>query len=178
MVTAMFKTCIRCQQTKLVDLFHRHKGMRDGRLNKCAECVVECVAEWRANNPGCRQREYMRGRGAAIRERGLKKNPNGTGIDQTKKAVSALKYSHKARISDLGRPVHEDELTDFVVGEAVRLCRLRGVMVGGEWEIDHIVPIKGRLMSGLHNGFNLQVVPRVWNQKKHNKVIAKFLGGE
>lgn len=52
------KTCIRCHQEKLIEAFHKHKMMRDGRLNKCASCVVECVAEWRKKNPQKRNQEY------------------------------------------------------------------------------------------------------------------------
>ena len=45
------KTCIRCNQNKAFEAFHKHKGMKDGRLNKCSECVVKDVAEWRRKNP-------------------------------------------------------------------------------------------------------------------------------
>lgn len=49
------KTCIRCCESKPVDQFHRHAKMKDGRLNKCASCVVECVREWRAKNPAAKK---------------------------------------------------------------------------------------------------------------------------
>ena len=48
------KQCIRCKETKELSKFHKHKGMKDGRLNKCAKCVKECVDEWRKNNPESR----------------------------------------------------------------------------------------------------------------------------
>jgi hypothetical protein len=36
-------------------------------------------------------------------------------------------------------------------------------------EVDHMLPIKGRKVSGLHVHFNLQVIPAMDNRKKFNK---------
>jgi len=54
------KTCIRCGLNKELSFFHKHKGMKDGHLNKCSSCVVECVDEWRKNNIDCRKKEHIK----------------------------------------------------------------------------------------------------------------------
>lgn len=39
----------------------------------------------------------------------------------------------------------------------------------GEWhEVDHIVPLVGKIVCGLHCENNLQVIPRQENRKKGN----------
>ena len=43
---------------------------------------------------------------------------------------------------------------------------------GIPWEVDHIVPLQGRNVSGLHVPWNLRVVPRSVNRRKSNKLIA------
>ncbi len=39
----------------------------------------------------------------------------------------------------------------------------------GSYHVDHIIPLQGRLISGLHVESNLRIVPARYNQRKHNK---------
>ena len=145
--------------------------MKDGHLNKCAECVVKDVAEWRIKTPDARQKEHSRKRekqGFQTRKEYLdKKKANAKG----RKAV-ALAYAHKRRIQI--KNFKQTEFDDFVFTEAVILKDLRKKTTNIEWHIDHIVPINFKHACGLHNAFNLQVVPAEWNFKKGNKNMDRF----
>jgi hypothetical protein len=46
---------------------------------------------------------------------------------------------------------------------------LRTKMTGIEWHVDHIIPLQGKNVSGLHTPYNLQVIPASWNTAKGNK---------
>lgn len=57
----------------------------------------------------------------------------------------------------------------WMMKEAYELAKLREATVGGKWNVDHIVPLQGKIVSGLHVPWNLQVIPAITNRKKGNK---------
>lgn len=59
----------------------------------------------------------------------------------------------------------------FFIREAYHLARLRTKATGFKWHVDHIYPLQSPLVCGLHVEQNLQVIPALVNQRKHNKVI-------
>jgi hypothetical protein len=170
------KTCICCGQEKHVTAFHAHKKMKDGRLNKCAPCVVSAIAVWRENNPEARAREYARGQGSVVVARGRRRRKDGEGYDAEKRKVSALKYFHKRRSQQLQTPVWDAEFDEFAIDEAVRLANARTNVTNFAWSVDHIVPMNHRQATGLHNAFNLNVAPAVWNSSKANRHMRRYFG--
>jgi len=56
----------------------------------------------------------------------------------------------------------------FFISEAYHLAKLRESICGGKWHVDHIVPLKSKIVCGLHVEHNLRVIPAVVNLKKHN----------
>ena len=63
-----------------------------------------------------------------------------------------------------------DPFEFWVLQEAVSLARLRETVVGGRWHVDHIVPLKSKIVCGLHCSANLQVIPAIINSSKGNRV--------
>jgi len=52
-----------------------------------------------------------------------------------------------------------------------QLSAMRTRESGQEWHVDHIIPLQGRLVSGLHVPSNLRVVTAVENRQKYNNFI-------
>lgn len=169
------KKCICCGKEKPMELFSKHPRMRDGHLNKCKPCCVEYARNRRASKPADvlraeRHAEYERqvAKGNRTRERSLSDIRNQS--DPLDRKIRSLRYMHKQRVP----VVALTELDELVFDEAVRLSHARAEATGIRWEIDHVVPVKGKAACGLHNAFNLQVVPKRWNELKSNTKIEHF----
>lgn len=166
----MNKLCRWCGETKPLSLFHRHPRMKDGHLNKCAACVVKYVAKWNKEHPEAKKKAYRK------TERHLNALKNGTvklglGRCKEKARIRSTKYIHKRR-QRVEIPMTEWD--EFVVQEALTLIQQRNKQGTTKWTLDHIVPLHHKLACGLHNGFNIQVVPDWWNFKKGNRNMDLF----
>ena len=163
------KPCIRCSTVKPLSEFHKHKGMKDGHLNKCRSCVVKDVAEWRQKNPDCRKKEH-----AANRERKGFKTRSQHLADRQANAIgrkaSALKYIQKRRTQQKAYT----DFDEFVFEEAVKLCSLRYETTKIKWHVDHIVPLNHRFACGLHVAHNFQVIPATLNHQKGNRHMTAY----
>lgn len=164
------KSCIKCKETKPLTEFHKHKGMSDGRINKCRVCVVEAVSEWRIKNPSCRKIEHAKNRvrkGFKTRDQYLLDRRNSA----VGRNVTASKYAHKRRMLEA---LQLSEFDEFVIQEALVLTKIREKITGFKWHMDHIIPLMHKRVCGLHNGLNVQVVPATWNVKKGNRNMDTY----
>jgi hypothetical protein len=77
-----------------------------------------------------------------------------------------------AKMQRIPKWITKDDL--WLIKEAYELASLRTKMFGFKWHVDHIIPLQGKKVSGLHMIENLQVIPEKHNLSKHNKyeVIA------
>lgn len=59
----------------------------------------------------------------------------------------------------------------FFIREIYHLAKLRSAVTGVKWHVDHIVPLKGKRVSGLHVETNMRVIPAQLNLLKSNRLI-------
>ena len=71
-------------------------------------------------------------------------------------------------------PLWFDENHLFVVREAYELAKLREKVTGFPWDVDHVIPLRGKNVCGLHVMQNIAVIPRSVNNFKR----AKFIDGD
>lgn len=45
------------------------------------------------------------------------------------------------------------------------------ILMGEPWHVDHVIPLRGKKVSGLHVHTNLQLLPGVENVRKNNRFI-------
>ena len=78
--------------------------------------------------------------------------------------------SLRTRRAKQAKPKWLDEWQLFYIEELYDLARLRKL------EVDHVIPIKHKLVCGLHVPWNLQLLTRSENAKKSNKFNEDVIG--
>jgi hypothetical protein len=84
------------------------------------------------------------------------------------KEYVAHKNALRRQRSKTQTPMWDAEFTEFVYKEALQLAKARKSLFGFLWHVDHIVPLKGTNVSGLHVWNNFAVIPAKLNMSKHN----------
>lgn len=67
-------------------------------------------------------------------------------------------------------PLWLNEDDDFMFNEIYEMAKIRTEDTGVQHHVDHIVPLQGKNVSGLHVWWNLQLLPATENLRKSNSV--------
>jgi len=104
-------------------------------------------------------REYDRMRAELPHRKALKRN-------HTRKRVMAIKQA---------TPNWMSEFDLFVIQEMYDLAVRRSTLLGIDFDVDHILPLHGKTICGLHVPSNLQILERAANIKKSNKTHFELI---
>ena len=178
------KKCKTCGQEKpLSDFYIRKESGR--HRSECKSCQNKSASKWARENPEKRRAvalkwakenyDYIRANKAKYRaEDPLKMRKWERENPEKMKACRARwnaankdrKAEHTATRRSRQRQAMPAWADRFVIAEAYRLARLRTEIFGFQWEVDHIVPLAGKTVCGLHVEHNLQVIPMSTNRRK------------
>lgn len=183
------KICKLCSVEKTLEVFSISKKSRDGRLNNCKPCEVKRVADWAQSNPemvakhrtGPKRIEdnkirYRIDRETILQERKELRLQNPDVFKERDRAY-ALKNPGKVRAKGSRRrkvlvratPSRLTRIDKAQIEEFYELAVARQIQTGIEQHVDHIVPLQGNGVSGLHVPWNLQILTESENCRKHNK---------
>jgi hypothetical protein len=176
------KTCSTCKQQKLLTEFAKRSDCKDGHAGQCKSCHVLKIYEWRKANKdkvNAIKRKYYsteKGKTQKLKEDRAFVSSGGRARAETRrsqKPISDARKAYKTKYNLMRRSLERDlnEFNSFVLSEAVKLSRLREQTLGGNWHVDHIVPVS---KGGTARADNLQVVPAVWNRQKSNLHTKRF----
>jgi hypothetical protein len=127
------------------------KAISDRYYRNNRERILDYLAGYREQN-----REICQQRSKAWAER----NP------ERVRAKDAKRRS--AKINALPKWLTEDQLEQIVqIYAHAKECEM---LTGDKYHVDHIVPLQGKNVCGLHVPWNLQVLPADINQSKSNKL--------
>lgn len=89
--------------------------------------------------------------------------------ETTGRKAQVIEANARRRALQRKSSIIDSELTSFVYNEAKVLCKEREATTQTQWHVDHVVPIKGKDVCGLHVWYNFSVIPKIENLKKGNK---------
>jgi hypothetical protein len=176
----MEKMCTRCKSNKHISFFGKNKTKKDGHQSQCKPCCKEIFNEWRIKfgtsnkrvlewqkaNPEKHKAKNERYKTANIEKvraskaRWARDNPGLVNAKTARRRAKILKAS----------PPWLNESHQLNIKQYYNEANLLTVQTGTEHHVDHIVPLQGRNVCGLHVPWNLQVITAKENYRKSNKL--------
>ena len=81
--------------------------------------------------------------------------------------TAKIKRRDLAKINRTPKWLSKDDI--WLMQEMYLLSTARTKLTGFRWHVDHIIPLQGKTVSGLHVPTNLQVIPAIENIRKGNR---------
>lgn len=168
----MEKHCYCCKVNKDVSLFGKNKSKPDGLGSECKECkrtfdvkykqkleVKErnklSALKWYENNT-----EYAKERMKDISKRWKEEN-------RDKYNAKAAKY-RSSKLQATPSWLTDEDFKKIETEYSLALWT--SVVMGSSYHVDHIIPLQGKTVCGLHVPWNLRVIPASVNISKGNRI--------
>lgn len=159
---------------------HGHIAERLVINGTCYECTKLRVSEWQQKNPEKAKRNQDNWRARNPRLAALRANEwyyNNLDRHNSQMKQYFEKNPHlRAKLSSVQRAAKNNRTPDWltiddfwIMDEIYRLAGLRTAITGVAHHVDHVIPLRGKLVSGLHVPSNLRVVEWKENLKKGNR---------
>jgi hypothetical protein len=165
MIYPSMKICTKCSAEKEASEFHKDRQKSDGLCSVCKSCNYESVAKWQKDNADkCNEntkkwQEQNPSKVTATAKNYSMNNKGKVNANTAKRAAVKLQRTPKW-LSKL----HFKQIGIFYDSASMLTEEL-----GIEFEVDHIIPLRGDNVSGLHVPWNLQVITAKENRVKGSK---------
>jgi hypothetical protein len=169
-VFKQMKYCYKCKQSKELDLFGKNKSRKDGLADECRPCKQQQDREYAAQHrEEAKQRaskwyysnkEYANTQHKIYGFKWRKENKDKNTAKENRRRALKL----HATPSWLTKEQHQQ------IDSFYWLAKLQEELTDTKYHVDHIVPLKGKTVCGLHVPWNLQLLSAKDNLSKSNKV--------
>lgn len=192
------KICSRCSEEKPISEFNKEKRSKDGHNCACKVCIRKYYKKYYAENTHVWEEYAARPEVAQIQKRQRRQR-----YEKNKKEILAknAEYyeNHKKQISENKKRWVRKNWQREKVRRSVRRHRTRQATPkwlsleqkqqifdiymrtskmrsesGEKYEVDHIIPILGETVCGLHVPWNLQSLTQTENRRKSNKLLEEY----
>ena len=160
------KCCSVCEEVKALEDFGTNNALSDGKMSSCLQCSNARARKWRADNPEVAT-AVMR-RSEARRDRAKANARKREWYKRESSRVLTKNAEYRARKLNATPPYADQDAISFVYHAAQVIKDTYGT----DWHVDHIVPLQGENVCGLHVANNLQLLTPSQNLSKSNKFEA------
>lgn len=155
--TEKLKTCNDCGETKSLDLFAKNRGI-------CKACKKAMDARYySAKKQEIKERTSAYRKDNIEKHRGWQKKWRSKPENKAKQTAGTARYNAG---KDQRTPAWADQEAIAYVYHAAQVIK---EVYGTEWHVDHIIPLHGERVSGLHVANNLQLLSPTDNIQKSNQ---------
>jgi hypothetical protein len=158
------KYCPTCKTDKETDEFPKNRRNLGGLHSECKVCAKERITKWRKAN-----KEYLKEYDKEWQTQNKdKKSKNYKKWQQSNKAVVNSVNSRRRAAEKSATPLWADtKEIQYFYNLASYFTWVSGGFV--KYHVDHVVPLKGKQVCGLHVQNNLQILKSGDNLRKSNK---------
>jgi len=169
------KQCLCCKTTKLKSEISKHSQKKDGLYTYCKTCkAVQDKLSYQKNKDS--RISYSKSwslenieKARAYKRKYKAKNPEMDNIYKQENKGSINFMNAKRRANTKNRtPVWLTEFDRLKMKCYYQVAAMRSRESGQKWHIDHIIPLQGENVCGLHVPNNLQIIPAIENMRKNN----------
>ena len=157
------KTCTKCQFTKPRDGFYKRSRAPDGVEAWCKTCRLTHNRAWFARNKD-RHGELTRSWYERNKDQHLANSKQWYAENRSRKLASTTAREERCRKATPAWANREAIVAIY------KEAKQKTLETGISHDVDHIIPLRGKQVSGLHVECNLQVLPAAVNRRK----AAKF----
>jgi hypothetical protein len=167
------KNCRRCLTDKPLTEFRADPRYRDGFASWCRQCHRERNSEWAKENRerlSAKAAEQRKANPASARETNLRFKRKHKERIAASHAAWQRRNADKCRARTAKRKAAKLRATPrWATRSAIAAIYADAAAREGRWHVDHIVPLQGETVSGLHCEANLQVLPAAENEGKRKR---------
>jgi hypothetical protein len=160
------KFCPKCDQNLPTTSFFKNKSRCDGLQGYCKNC--KCL---RDRQYDAEHRDKINGAARQRRSTGDSRQAHLDALTRyrAKNQPIRTKLQMARKSAKLNRtPAWLTEFDLLKIKCLYQLAAMRSRESGYAWHVDHIIPLQGEFVSGLHVPSNLRVIPAIDNLRKNN----------
>lgn len=163
------KQCTRCEQVKLFLQFSKQSDKKDGHKSWCKACTKSYVAKHYQEN----KEKYLEKAAIWHAENKDKHRLSQAKHKRENRAAATADTAKYRADKDKRTPNWLTEFDHIHIKALYQLAAMRTRESGFPWHVDHIIPLRGRNVSGLHIPSNMRVIPGEENVRKNNVFVVE-----